>query len=137
DSVLGAADFRGGERAFALLWAAAEATGPRGRVIAQTLHPQHYAIEAAQAQSRPAFYRQEIKLRAELGYPPFRRLCAVSVRGKSDGEARALAVEGVPGIIVYPPASRAGAVLARWQFVIKGPAELPRLLAGPLGPFLE
>jgi hypothetical protein len=28
-------------------------------------------------------------------------------------------------------------VVARWQFVIKGPAELPRLLAGPLGPFLE
>ena len=144
DSVLGAADFRGGERAFALLWAAAEATGSRGRVIAQTLHPRHYAVEAVQAQSRLAFYRHEIKLRAELGYPPFRRLCAVSVRGKSEGEARALiaecahALEGVPGLIVYPPAPRApGAKVVRWQFVIKGPAELPRLLAGPLGPFLE
>ena len=66
------------------------------------------------------------------------------MRGKSAGEARALiaecahALEGVPGLIVYPPAPRApGAKLARWQFVIKGPVELPRLLAGPLGPFLE
>jgi hypothetical protein len=66
------------------------------------------------------------------------------VRGKSDGEVRALiaecaqAVEGVRGLVIYPPAPRApGAKIARWQFVIKGPAELPRLLAGPLGPFLE
>ena len=144
DSVLGAPDFRGGERTFALLWAAAEATDPRGRVIVQTLHPEHDAIRAVRTQDRGAFYRQEIKLRAELGYPPFRRLCVVSVRSKSEGEARALVgecartLDGVPGLSVYPPAPRAsGAKVARWQFAIKGPSELPRLLAGPLGPFLE
>jgi len=145
DGLLGAPDFRGGERAFALLWAAAEAAGAGGRVIAQTLHPEHYAIEAARAQTLGRFYKQEIKFRAELGYPPFRRLCVVSVRGKSEAEARALigecagALAGVAGLTVYPPAPRTPAPTktTRWQFVIKGPAALPRLLAGPLGPFLE
>ena len=144
DSLLGAADFRGGERAFALLWAAAEATGSRGRVVAQTLHPEHYALAAARAQAREPFYRQEIRLRAELGYPPFRRLCVVSARGKVEADARALIAEcaaalaGVRELTVYPPAARtSGAALARWQFAIKGPAALPRLLCGPLGPFLE
>ena len=145
DGLLGAPDFRGGERAFALLWAAAEAAGARGRVVAQTLYPEHYAIEAARAQALGRFYTREIKFRAELGYPPFRRLCVVSVRGKSAAEARALIGEcagvlaGVAGLTVYPPAPRAPSPVTttRWQFVIKGPGDLPRLLAGPLGPFLE
>jgi primosomal protein N' (replication factor Y) len=145
DAVLSATDFRGGERAFALLWAAAEAVGGDGRVVAQTLHPEHYAVEAAAAQRRARFYAPEIKFRAELGYPPFRRICVVSARGKTEADARALigdcasAVAGVAGLTVYPAAPRAAgpARRPRWQFVIKGPADLPRRLSGPLGPFLD
>ncbi len=145
DTLLSAPDFRGGERAFALLWAAAEATADTGRVIAQTLHPEHYAIAAARAQARDLFYKHEIKFRAELGYPPFRRLCVVSVRGKSEAAARARigecasALAGVAGLTVYPPSPRGAAATrtTRWQFVIKGPADLPQRLAGPLAPFLE
>ena len=145
DSVLGAPDFRASERAFALLWAAAAATHPRGRVIAQTLYPDHIAVLAARAQDRAAFYRREIAGRAELGYPPFRRLCLVSVRGKTEADARARideasrVLQGVSGLTVYAPAPRtpAAATRSRWQFAIKGPAELPALLKGPLGPFLE
>lgn len=145
DALLSAPDFRGGERAFALLWAAAEAVGPHGRVVAQTLHPEHYTIAAAREHALDRFYEREIKFRAELGYPPFRRLCVVSVRGKSDAEARALigecaeALAGVADLSVYPPAPRAPspARTTRWQFAIKGPGHLPRLLAGPLSPYLE
>jgi primosomal protein N' len=142
DAVLSAPDFRAGERAFALLWAAAEAVIPSGRVIAQTLHPDHYAIAAARAQARREFYEPELAFRAELGYPPFRRLCLVSARGTAEAEARRLIAEcasalaGVPGLVVYPAASRAAGA-ACWQFAIKGPADLPRLLAGPFRPFLE
>src|SRR5262249_60143528 len=75
DTLLSAPDFRGGERAFALLWAAAEAVGGGGRVIVQTLHPDHYAVAAAGAQARERFYAPEIKFRAALGDPPFRRAC--------------------------------------------------------------
>ncbi len=145
DTVLGAADFRAGERAFALLWAAAEAAGPRGRVVVQTLHPEHYALGAVSKQARDEFYRPELAFRAELGYPPFSRLCVVSVRGKTDVEARALAddcaraVAGVVGLTTYPPAPRVTGTKksTRWQFVIKGSAHLPHRLRELLDPFLE
>src|SRR5262249_764692 len=93
DAVLSAPDFRAGERAFALLWAAAEAVVPSGRVIAQTLHPDHYAIAAVRGQSRQEFYEPELAFRAELGYPPFRRLCLVSVRGATEAQGRRLIAE--------------------------------------------
>jgi primosomal protein N' (replication factor Y) len=145
DAVLGAPDFRAGERAFALLWAAAEAAGPRGRVVVQTLHPEHYALQAVSKQLRADFYGPELAFRAELSYPPFSRLCIVSARGKTDVEARALAddcaraVTGVGGLTTYQPAPRVvgSTKSTRWQFVIKGPADLPHRLSGPLGPYLE
>jgi len=145
DGLLRLPDFRAGERAWQSLWAAAEAVGAGGRVVVQTLHPDHYAVEAARTQDRDVFYTHELRFRAELGYPPFRRLCVVSVRGKAEKPARALidecagAVRGIGGLTVYPPAALGapGARSSRWRFVIKGPAELPRLIAPALAPFLE
>jgi primosomal protein N' len=145
DSILGAPDFRGGERAFALCWAAAEAVVPDGRVVIQTLHATHEAIQAVKAQDLAAFYERELKARADFGYPPFRRLCVVSVRGASDAQGRILAAEcrsalsAIAGLTVYPPALLGvpGARTARFRLAIKGPAELPRLIAPALAPFLE
>lgn len=145
DSLLGLPDFRGGERAFQLVWSALEALEPSGRVIVQTLHPEHYAVQAARERDRPSFYKQELHLREELGYPPFRRLCLVSVRARSEADARARiadcarALEGIGGIAVYRAASAgsAGARRARWQFLVKGPADLPRLLGSALSTRLE
>jgi primosomal protein N' (replication factor Y) len=144
DAVLSAPDFRAGERAFALLWAAAEAVAPAGRVVVQTLLPGHYAVEAARAQARERFYDTELEFRSELGYPPFRRLCLVSAQGRSEAEARAgrgdciVALAGVPGLKLYPPAAGPATPArgARWHFTIKGPPDVPRLVAGPLAPFL-
>ncbi len=145
DSLLSLPDFRGGERAFDLLWAAAEAVGPGGRVIIQTLHPEHYAVQAVKEHGLRIFYERELKLRSELGYPPFRRLCLVSVRSRSQSEAHALighcarGLRGITGLTVYPPAPAGGARApsARWQLVIKGPTELPWLISPVLSPFIE
>src|SRR5882672_4868147 len=146
DGFLRVPDFRASERVFQLLWAAAEAVGGSGRVIVQTLHADHYALGAARNREREAFYRQELGFRAELGYPPYKRLCHVSARGKTAATARALleeaaaAIAGVAGLTIYPLAALgapAAAAAARWRFVIKGPAELPRLIAPALRPFLE
>jgi len=145
DGLLRLPDFRAGERAWQILWAAAEAVGPRGRVVVQTLHPEHYAVQAARAQDRDGFYKQELRFRAELGYPPFRRLCVVSVRGRSEAGALALIAEahgvvsGLSGLTVYPaaPLGAPGTRSSRWSFTIKGPTELPRLLAPALVPFAE
>jgi primosomal protein N' (replication factor Y) (superfamily II helicase) len=142
DRLLSAPDFRGGERAFELLWAAAEATASRGRVIVQTLHPEHYAIEAVKMQDLETFYQREVKLRAELGYPPFRRLCALSITGPST-DAQNLAAQclemlrGIDGLTVYAPAPIGGTKNPRWQLVVKGPQELPRIIGPLLAPLLE
>ncbi len=146
DGLLRVPDFRAGERAFQVLWAAAEATGAGGRLIVQTLHPDHYALAAVRDGSREAFYGRELEFRAELGYPPFRRLCQISALGKAAAGARALLDEvsdtlrGIPELTIYPAMAlgRAGAASAgRMRFVVKGPADLPRRIGPALRPFLE
>ncbi|MBI4220203.1 MAG: primosomal protein N' [Chloroflexi bacterium] len=77
DTGLAIPDFRAGERAFQVLTQVAGRAGRgknAGRVIIQTFQPEHYAIQAAADQDFDAFYRVEIKLRAEFDYPPFSRL---------------------------------------------------------------
>ena len=146
DGLLRVPDFRAGERVFQLLWAAAEATRAGGRLVVQTLHPDHYAVAAVRGRTREAFYQQELELRAELGYPPFRRLCQVSARGRTASTARALLAEAsdalrpIPGLTVYPALAlgAAGAAAAtRMRFLIKGPADLPGRIGPALRPFLE
>jgi primosomal protein N' (replication factor Y) len=146
DGFLRVPDFRAGERAFQMLWAAAEAVGAGGRLIVQTLHPNHYAVAAVRGQDREAFFRQELEFRSELGYPPFRRLCHVSARGKTAAGARALieeaagALAGIEGLTVYPAmalGAPGAAAAARMRSVIKGPEDLPRLVSRALRPFLE
>ena len=145
DDLLRLPDFRAGERALQILWAAAEATRPGGRVVIQTLHPDHYAVRAVAGHDRAAFYDEELRFREELGYPPFRRLCVLSVTGQSEAAARELiedgrrAIAGVPGLTVYPPAvtGTGPARRPRLRCLIKGGADLPARLAEPLRPFLE
>jgi primosomal protein N' (replication factor Y) len=146
DGFLRVPDFRAGERAFQLLWAAAEAVGATGRLIVQTLHPGHYAVAAVRGHDRETFYRQELPFRSELGYPPFRRLCHVSARGKTAADAKALveeaagALAGIEGLTVYPAmalGAPGAASAARMRCVVKGPEDMPRLIAPALRPFLE
>lgn len=145
DGLLRIPDFRAGERVFQGLWAAGEAVTPDGRVIVQTLHPDHYAIRAARGQARSEFYAEELSFRAELGYPPFRRLCVISTLAPDDAAAQKLieecraSLQGLRGVTVYPAARRSppGSRRARWAALVKGPAELPALLAEPLRPLRE
>jgi len=134
DALLGAPDFRAGERAFGLLWTAAEAVRPGGRLVVQTRHPEHEAVRAVTRRQRAAFYGPELAFREELGYPPFRRLCRITARGGAGGgAARALvqecarALEGIADLKVYPPAAT-GLAGARVRLLVKGPATLPRLI---------
>jgi primosomal protein N' len=146
DGLLRVPDFRAGERVFQLLWAAAEAAGTGGRLIVQTLHPDHYALAAVRDGNRETFYGAELEFRSELGYPPFRRLCQISARGKAAASTRALldeasaALRGIPGLTVYPALALGNAEAAtasRMRFVVKGPDDLPRRIGPALRPFLE
>ncbi len=144
DPILRLPDFRAGERAFALLWAAGEKAAPGGRVLIQTQHPTHYAVRAAASQDLAGFYKHELEFRSELGYPPFRRLCLVTTRSRTEGSARRLAEElfrdlnGLGGLTVYPPAPLGRSPRApRWQIVLKGGDDLPTRLSPVLAPRLQ
>jgi len=139
DQLLRAPDFRAGERTLALAWAAAERVAADGAVIIQSQNPGHYAFEAVARQRLHEFYRQELKFRAELGYPPFRRLAVLSARaGQRDdtrrlAEAVGAALRGNKGLTVYPPTADRSDRIRR--IVTKGGADLPGLLDDALREF--
>ncbi len=70
-------DFRASERVFQLLTQVVGRAGrreQRGYALIQTYNPDHLAVQCALRQDYEAFYRQELELRREVGYPPFTRL---------------------------------------------------------------
>ncbi len=91
DTALYLPDYRSGERAFQLLTQVAGRAGRGllgGRVILQTYAPEHYAIRAAAGHDFAAFYQQEMRYRAELGYPPYSRLVRLEIRAPSAERAQ-------------------------------------------------
>jgi primosomal protein N' (replication factor Y) len=140
DQLLGLPDFRAAERTFALLWSAAERVRPEGELIVQSRNPSHYALEAVARQDLATFYRAELKFRAELGYPPFRRLAIIVLRprGNLDGgrfvERVAGALDGASNSVVYPPIAMPGQ--RSYRIVVKGGPDLPETLAAALGDLL-
>ena len=77
-------DFRAAERTFQLL---SQVSGRAGRaeapgtVLIQTMTPGHPVLRAVAEHDYEAFFRSEIEVRAELGYPPFGRLAMVRLSG--------------------------------------------------------
>jgi primosomal protein N' (replication factor Y) len=83
DYALGFPDFRAAERTFQLLTQVAGRAGrgeTPGKVVLQTFHPDHYAIEFAQRHDYAAFYAKEVRFRKWMHYPPFSALANVLVR---------------------------------------------------------
>jgi primosomal protein N' (replication factor Y) (superfamily II helicase) len=121
DIGLGMPDFRAAERTFQLLTQVAGRAGRgelRGRVIVQTINPDHYAIRCASAQNYAQFYEKEIEFRKAMRYPPFAALANVLVRSEEQAEALRMSGE-LAGLLVPPPENMR----------ILGPAEaaVPRL----------
>ncbi|MCD2256219.1 primosomal protein N' [Agrilactobacillus fermenti] len=74
DTALGLPDFRASERTFQLLTQVSGRAGrgsKKGEVYVQSYNPDHYAIKLAQKQDYEQFFRQEMRLRHEGGYPPY------------------------------------------------------------------
>lgn len=74
DSSLNIPDFRAPERTFQLITQAAGRAGRgdlRGKVIIQTFSPDNYAIKAAAEYDYEGFCKEELRLRAIMGYPPY------------------------------------------------------------------
>ena len=74
DQLLGTGEFRALEQAFQLMTQAAGRAGrgkKQGRVIIQTLQPDHFVIRAAARQDYESFYEEEILFRRRMGYLTF------------------------------------------------------------------
>ena len=90
DTALGQAEIRSAEEAYRTWSRAAAWCGPRngaGRLVLQTRHGGHHAVQALVRWDPEFFWRHELPRRVELGFPPARRL--VLVEGPEPGEATA------------------------------------------------
>jgi len=84
DTALHLPDFRSAEHTFQLLTQVAGRAGRHhlpGKVIIQTHQPDSYVIKTAVNHDYEAFYREEIKHRRELNYPPFNQLVSLTITG--------------------------------------------------------
>lgn len=93
DVSLNLPDFRASERTFQLLSQVAGRAGrgrSPGRVIIQTLCPEHLALQCAKEHDFERFFAEIRQEREEAGYPPFVRLVNIVVSGMdSDRVGRA------------------------------------------------
>jgi len=104
DAYLGFPDFRAVERTYNLLvqLAGRAGRGERpGRVVIQTYHPDHYAIQAALRQDDDAFASEEMRFRRVFHYPPFTRMVQLLVRDKNRDRASALIHELAAGLAAH------------------------------------
>ncbi|MFA4880006.1 MAG: primosomal protein N' [Candidatus Doudnabacteria bacterium] len=77
DADLNLPDFRSSERTFQLLTQVAGRTGrgkERGKVILQTYNPDIFVIQASAQHDYKLFFKQELKMREELAFPPFSKI---------------------------------------------------------------
>ena len=143
DGGLGAPDFRAAERTFQLLTQVAGRAGrgeSPGRVLIQTMKPDHYAVAAAARQDYPEFFAVEQEMRRRFRYPPFVRLASLTVTARTSRGAEAAAAEIAENIAtpdapasieIVGPAPAPGPrpeKFSRWQMLVKAsPAEHPAL----------
>ena len=92
DVGLGIPDFRAAERTFQLLTQVAGRAGRGerpGKVMMQTMNPDHWAIKLAAEHDYNGFYKKEVYFRRLMSYPPFASLATLLVRSKKLEEALA------------------------------------------------
>jgi primosomal protein N' (replication factor Y) len=94
DAALGLPDFRAAERVFQLLTQVSGRAGRgdlRGRVLVQTYHPEHYAIQFAVTHDYPGFVAKEMQYRQWMHYPPSSVLANVLIQAPNLEQASAWA----------------------------------------------
>ncbi len=84
-------NFRSSEYTFQLLSQVAGRSGrgdKEGIVIIQTFNKEHYAIELARTHDYINFYKKEMSIRKELGYPPYYYIVSIKVMSSDYDIAR-------------------------------------------------
>ena len=109
DNYLSFPDFRAVERTYNLLTQVAGRAGRGdrpGRVVIQTFHPDHYAIQAALSGNDAAFLEEEMRFRRAFHYPPFTRMVQLLVRDRKR-ERAAAAIQELADALARHPLGRA------------------------------
>lgn len=135
DSMLNMGDYRATERTFQLLTQVSGRAGRGslpGRVIVQTYNTEDFSILTACRNDYIAFFKQEIKVREKLGYPPFCHLAVLVVSGSVDRSAfdaakslkediRACFSEGEEAEVLGPTRSPVAKIRHkyRWRIIVK------------------
>ncbi len=135
DTGLGVPDYKAGERTFQLLTQVAGRAGRggiAGRVLVQTLQPEHYAVTCARDHDYPTMYDRELGLRKKLAFPPFGYLVSLRCEAEDEKQTRqaatALAAAATKlsrgkGIQLLGPAPAPLSRLQkryRWHMLLKG-----------------
>ncbi len=119
DQALHLPDFRASERTYQLIAQVAGRAGRAelpGRIVVQTVAPEHPAIRRAARSEYEAFASEEYVLRRELGYPPHGRLIRVLVEDREESR-----VDETAGELASSLRARFGSTPLR----ILGPAPAP------------
>jgi primosomal protein N' (replication factor Y) len=133
DSALALPDFRAAERVFQLLTQVSGRAGRGelpGRVLVQTYHPEHYAVQYAAEHDYLRFVDKESEYRRWMHYPPFSVLANVVIHSEAMEEAagwsqalgRWFSTTQLEGMRVLGPAAAPIARLKRiyrYHFVLK------------------
>ena len=85
DSSLMAPDFRASENTYQLLSQVSGRAGRsqnKGEVIIQTYNPEHYSITYAKNHDYLGFYKEEMKMRKLLKYPPYYYIVLINIMSK-------------------------------------------------------
>lgn len=149
DATLNLPDFRSGERTFQLISQVIGRAGrgdAPGKVLIQTLEPDHYAVQTAATHDFAGFYTTELEFRLDAGYPPFAHLASLVLSGtaaeavEKGAESAAALLVGIKKElrsrveILGPVIAPLGKIRGRYrrQILLKsaGRTDLHRLLAG-------
>jgi primosomal protein N' (replication factor Y) len=90
DTSLYLPDFKSAERTFQIISQVSGRCGrgkAGGKVLVQTLHPGHYAIQCAQNHDFISFYGFETSQRKKFFYPPYCDLAKITVKHKNDDKS--------------------------------------------------
>jgi primosomal protein N' (replication factor Y) len=79
DNSLNRIDLRSAEKTFALLIGLLKLT--KGKLIIQTALPEHHCFKALEDKDINLFYKQELSHRKQLGFPPYKHIALIKIRG--------------------------------------------------------
>ncbi|HTY13264.1 MAG TPA: primosomal protein N' [Candidatus Omnitrophota bacterium] len=121
DTSLNLPDFRAAERTFEQITQVAGRAGRHdlpGKVIVQSLNPEHYALKYARSHDYDGFYKEELEYRRSLFYPPFSRLINIVFSGRGEEKVIEIADKIAKGLSRFME-GKGG------KYQVLGPAKAP------------